>query len=267
MRPFFVGLAVSAVLLTACGSTTESDVASGSSPESLSDVEQDFFDLLVDLGATEQEASCLARSLAGDADTFDEANDRTAGYESFGEALIALAPDCGSAERYTELDGLYEAFVESELAGAEEARRAIYEPGLTAAGASQAEVECMTDVLIATPPEKTPPLYGSYETGDSELAIFDGCGSPERIAELYRESYRAPLRSRIVASGVTATEADCIIDSIDQVDLFLPSDDFHGDTETEMTADVFVEDALHCATEERLRETASELHRLYEEAN
>jgi hypothetical protein len=230
-------------------------------------VQREVFDFAVEAGANEEEAYCVALALSEDAESMEEVSDRTASYPSFGSALAELAPDCASAERYNEIDASYEEAFLPDPDAVEAGRRDLFLSQFYAAGASPAEAECMADALATAPAEDIPPTYGVYEPGDAELAFLDDCADPERIVELYSEAYRSPLRTEVVAAGATESEADCIIESIDQLDLFMPSHDFRGDDEAQITADLFVDYAGGCAAEGELRTIALEMHRRFEAEN
>lgn len=268
VREVAIGFSVVLVLLGGACSGGDDDEASSDEGSSVgSPVEAEVSDYFQELGATDEEAQCLASELSAGAGSFEEVNDKTASYDSFEAVLDDLAPDCASRDRYRELAREQDARFGVDEQAVQEGQRDVFVGQFIVAGATEEEAACMADALVATSPDDIPPIYGPYEPGASELAIFDECGSPDRVAALYVDAYRAPLRAELVDAGASEEEATCILESIDQVDLFFPSEDFHGDSEAQMTADLFARDAAHCASEEQLRAVGLELHRLWETEN
>ncbi len=266
----FIAVLAGAVLCGCSGTQSEHgevEVTTSLAAEPSGGVVEEVSAFLLGIGASEEEASCIAPGVAGDAETQEEVDDRTLPYESFGAAIVALAPGCVSAERAGELDGLYHEFNEAVSAEMQGDTRELWVSQFLAGVATEAEAGCMADALVASENEEWPPLYGSYEPGDPALGLFAECGSPERVVEIYREAYRGPVRDRLVDAGATVEQADCIIDSVGDLDLFLPSDDFAGERSAEMTAELFVDDASGCAPVEQLEAVAAELHEIYDAAS
>lgn len=146
----------------------------------------------------------------------------------------------------------------SELTPAEEMDNALDQMltgTLQAGGASPEEVTCLGDKLANDP--DPPPLYGRYGPESPEVLALSACGTPERIAEILREAYDAPIRDRLTAAGATDAEARCLVAEIESIDLWFPET---GNEDASLTGDVFAEDGAACGTPARLREIAMSLH-------
>jgi hypothetical protein len=213
-------------------------------------VHGETFEFMVTFGVTESEAECVAQAVVDRVQPGKGLDELTAGYSSLQEVVTNLAPGCVPEARLAELER-----AAGSLAGLE-----IYMPRLLAGGASVEEAECMARALSVAPEDRLPTFSGVYEPGDPRLAIFDRCGSPVRMAAIYTKAYRAPLRAELIQAGASDVEASCIVDRIDQLDLFLPSSGFNQPGDMEATADLFIAEAAACASEDRLTTIASGLH-------
>lgn len=245
--------------ISADGSTTSSTV-DGTSPveELLSGLAAEVAEGLQfpEVGMSQEEIECLAVILADGAESAQDALDRTAPCDSPTAALEDLAPDCFTPERLVEIQAAFDEYEQEVIGESEDAIAGMMADVFLGGGATRQEAECLASIQAADV-DASVPLYGTYDAESEEPEPFLGCGSAERVAEIFTESYRAPLREQLVAAGASPEEASCLVEEIDMIDLWLPSG---GSDDGEMAADIFERDGAACASSDRLRAIALALH-------
>jgi hypothetical protein len=70
--------------------------------------------------------------------------------------------------------------------------------------------------------------------------------------------------AQVRGAGATQKEAACIVDSIESIEIFMPSDDFNGPDSAELAGDRFDENAPGCASPEGLRDIVRTLFKNYQ---
>lgn len=211
-------------------------------------VEREVFDLLVDAGATDQEAGCLAILLTSEIDEISDVFtiDNLGGNRS--EPFGPRGRECGLYDRLNEIARGINAEAEQDTDALIEDFVTMFADQLLAAGATSEEAECIAEAWF------DPSIDPLDEQAKSERLAE--CGSPQRIDQLLEQRYLAPL----ISAGATEDEAQCIAQGVENLDLFYPSEDFMGAEAAETTAQRFVQDAADCGSPERLRGLALALH-------
>lgn len=87
--------------------------------------------------------------------------------------------------------------------------------------------------------------------------------APQRLRKLTHRAFVSPLLSSLRDAGASQKEATCIVNKIEAIEIFFPSEDFNGLDSAEMAGDRFVENAPGCARADRLRNIVRTLFKQY----
>jgi hypothetical protein len=215
-------------------------------------VERELFDLLLDAGATDREAACLAIVLTSEVDeisdvlTIDNLGDNRS------QPLGPRGRECGLYDRLNEIVLGIGREAEREVDAHLDRFKETLEKELLAVGARRDEAECIVEAI-----------FDSSIDPDDEAAREERlaqCGSNRRLDQLMEQRYKAPLVEGLIEAGATTEEANCLVDHVDNIDIYFPSEDFESPTAAETTARRFVEMASVCGDANRLRALAFALH-------
>jgi hypothetical protein len=204
-------------------------------------VEREAYEFFTETGASKREATCLATTLTADADDLGDVFTMVNVNENPDEPFGPRAARCASSARLLEI--AEESGIAAAVREASDVQRMFEEQfrsEFLAAGATQVEADCMVQAFFDLSTDPTDEV--------AQRRRLEQCGSPERLEEIFETSYRLPL----VAAGATPDEARCIVDQVDNIDLFLPSEDWNGEFEAEQTAENFTKNAAECGSAERL---------------
>lgn len=253
---------VLSLVLAGCGESEDSPAGS----PTLAATDQETISLLVQAGATEEEAECISTATADAPDP--DANDPEALGRSILQAITELATECASQERLAEIASKTAVLIEEELAGAIEPFIEQFADLYEEAGASPEEARCIAEVFLSQSPE-TISGGGNAETRAEEISRVledqaTDCAPAPRLRELTTRAFVSPLVSELRSAGATQKEATCIVDSIESIAVFMPSNDFNGPDSAELAGDRFVENAPGCAPPERLRDIVRTLFKDYQ---
>jgi hypothetical protein len=215
-------------------------------------VERELFELLLDAGATDQEAACLAIVLTADVDQISEVFTIDNIGDNRSEPFGSRGRECGLYDRLYEIARGLNQEAEQETAALVERFVTMFAEELRAVGATRDEARCIAEAWFDP---SVDPL--DEEERSERLAE---CASERRVDQLLEQRYRAPLIEDLVAAGATAEEATCLVDHVDSIDIYFPSEDFESPTAAETTAQRFVEMASDCGDANRLRALAFALH-------
>lgn len=215
-------------------------------------VEREVFDLLLDAGATDQEAGCLAIVLTSKVDEISEVFTTSNLGDDRSQPFGPRGRECGVYDRLNEIARGVGREADREVDAQIESLVKMLTEELLAVGATDDEAECIADAWF------DPSIDPLDEEARSERLAK--CASERRINQLLEQRYRAPLIEGLTGAGATADEANCIVDAVSDVDLLFPSDDFAGPAAAETTAERFAGEAATCGTPERLRGLAFALH-------
>ena len=246
------------LLLAGCGTNrdTPTDAASPAPVEATASPADDGSEeILLEAGATEEEARCIAAATA-DAPAPDAANpDGVA--QRLTEAITTLADDCAPQERLEEIGAQAAVLIEEEAAAFSEPLIEEIAGRYEAAGSDPEGARCIAEVLLAQ--GRSLSSDGNAEDRADEIGTLLAhearhCGPPQQLRRRTFEAFVSPLVSVLANAGASQREASCIVDSTESIEIFLPSEDFNGPDSAEMAGDRFVENAGGCAPPARLRQ-------------
>lgn len=131
------------------------------------------------------------------------------------------------------------------------------------AGATPTEAECIAEALLALDPGESR-VYGTMEEKARKTAQLlrehaSSCASQARLLELGRASVLAPYQEALVQAGARPKEITCFFEQVEELDLFLPSEDFNGKRAARTGTARILEEMDGCLPEKRVREIVKQV--------
>ncbi len=223
--------------------------------------------MLVEAGATEQEAACLAAELAQNPPP--SPSDPSSPGSAISDAILEVGGHCADEDRLMLIAENAADQLEQDLDRILEPLRRRIAHGYLDAGATKREAECIANAFLSIDP-KDAGVYGT--TKEKALATAEllkehasSCASPERLARLGMASVTEPFEAALQNAGATQRETECFINKVGELDLFFPSEDFNGPQAAEMGAARIAEDIGGCISEGRVRELVESVFGQYQE--
>ena len=130
------------------------------------------------------------------------------------------------------------------------------------AGATPEEAECIAEELLANAPDLN--VYGTMEEKARKTARLlrehaSSCASHARLTDLGMDSVLAPYEQALLQAGAHQKEISCFFEEVDELDLFLPSEDFNGKRAARTGAANIIEEMDGCLSKERVREIVKQV--------
>lgn len=231
---------------------------------------------LREAGASSSEAECIASELGQLDNAADSLNPEEVA-DSVEEALLSQATRCAPPQRLavvaSEFSTLVREFVVREVRPLIQHLRS----RLRRAGASVAEAKCLSTELafgagrslIAAGERGAPAASnaGYRTTFDEALrSASDGCIPKRRLQRLRFNLVVRPIIRTIKSAGATTEQASCIAGNFATVDLYLPSEDFHGTDALRLATTEVLNEAGLCAPATKLRRWWRRIFTRYEQS-